>query len=284
MSDSGDERQKQGKRRGNGDEKELASQQIQILSKRFYIDVKENHYGRFIKLAEVGLGGRRSRIMMSMSAAAELKKRLVEFSIIHAETESNSPKKREKIEEKNEQDGGTIKSEIIVKDRKRYYLDLKENQRGRFLRISMVTRGPRAFLAIPAQGITEFKDHLGDMIDRYGNADVDSDNNQNSNSANLVNDFPESKSFRAENKTFYFDCGSNQRGNFLKVSEVRQNRYRTSITIPGKSLEQFRDHLNDFLNKILCSTSNNPDNSGQNESNVLVESNINNPRTDSRLN
>lgn len=30
---------------------------------------------------------------------------------------------------------GLIKSETIVKDRKRYYLDLKENQRGRFLRV-----------------------------------------------------------------------------------------------------------------------------------------------------
>lgn len=212
---------------------------------------------------------------MSMSAAAELKKQLVEFSAINAETESISSTKREKSEEKNDQDGGTIKSEIIVKDRKRYYLDLKENQRGRFLRISMVTRGPRAFLAIPAQGISEFKDHLGDMIDRYGNADVDCDINQNSNPSNLLHDLPESKSFRAENKTFYFDCGSNQRGIFLKVSEVRQNRYRTSITIPGKCLEQFRDHVNDFLNTISCNiSSSQPDISVQNESNVLLERNM----------
>ena len=31
---------------------------------------------------------------------------------------------------------GLIKSETFTKDRKRYYLDLKENQRGRFLRVS----------------------------------------------------------------------------------------------------------------------------------------------------
>jgi len=31
---------------------------------------------------------------------------------------------------------GKLKSETILKDDRRYYLDLKENQRGRFLRVS----------------------------------------------------------------------------------------------------------------------------------------------------
>lgn len=37
----------------DGDEKELATRTIQIQSKRFYLDVKENRSGRFIKIAEV---------------------------------------------------------------------------------------------------------------------------------------------------------------------------------------------------------------------------------------
>ena len=31
---------------------------------------------------------------------------------------------------------GKLKSEMMVKDNRRYYLDLKENERGRFLRVS----------------------------------------------------------------------------------------------------------------------------------------------------
>lgn len=86
----------------------------------------------------------------------------------------------------------------------------------------------------------EFKDHLSDMLERYG-TDIEEQPQPN---------LPESKSFRAENKTFYFDCGSNVRGVFLKVSEVRQNRYRTSITIPEKYLKQFRDQVNEFVDSI----------------------------------
>lgn len=33
---------------------------------------------------------------------------------------------------------GKLKTETMVKDNRRYYLDLKENQRGRFLRVSFL--------------------------------------------------------------------------------------------------------------------------------------------------
>lgn len=274
-------------RGGNSDEKELASQLIQIQSKRFYIDVKENQRGRFIKLAEVGVGGRKSRILMTMNAASEFKQRLIEFSELHSslgpshgipsET-ANVNVNEGAVKRGGDSSGndGLIKSETIVKDRKRYYLDLKENQRGRFLRVSMVvSRGPRAYLAIPAQGLIEFKDHLSELLDKYG-LDLEGESGaepgaqsaaprdtsagstgraaaQASNNDNL----PESKSLRADNKTFYFDCGSNQRGVFLKISEVRQNRYRTSITVPEKFLKEFQEQINEFAQMNLSSSQEN---------------------------
>jgi len=141
MSENGDEKQ-QGRRRGNfsnKSEKELASQQIQIQSKRFYIDVKENQRGRFIKLAEVGADGRKSRILMTRSAAEELKKHLADFSDLHSQmgptqggADEPAPDAAEKAGKDND---NLIKSETFVKDRKRYYMDLKENHRGRFLRV-----------------------------------------------------------------------------------------------------------------------------------------------------
>lgn len=37
-------------------EQELATKMLQIQSKRFYLDVKQNRRGRFIKVAEVSIG------------------------------------------------------------------------------------------------------------------------------------------------------------------------------------------------------------------------------------
>ena len=80
-------------------------------------------------------------------------------------------------------------------------------------------RGARTQVAIPAQGLVEFKDQLADMLERYNTLPEGENSEQPEN-------LPESKSLRADNKTFYFDCGSNPRGVFLKISEVR-NFYST---------------------------------------------------------
>lgn len=40
---------------GQQGEQELATKMLQIQSKRFYLDVKQNRRGRFIKVAEVFL-------------------------------------------------------------------------------------------------------------------------------------------------------------------------------------------------------------------------------------
>lgn len=253
MSENGDEKQ-QGRRRGNSSEKELASQQIQIQSKRFYIDVKENQRGRFIKLAEVGVGRRKSRILMTMSAAEEFKNHLVDFSDLHSQmgpthgsadaADENAPLINGEKSESGKENDGVIKSETFIKDRKRYYMDLKENQKGRFLKVSMVVPGPRGArtqVAIPAQGLIEFKDQLIDMLERYNTLPEEESADQS--------ELPDSKSLRADNKTFYFDCGSNQRGVFLKISEVRQNRFRTSIKIPEQYLAQFAEQIKEFADR-----------------------------------
>ncbi|VDP22140.1 unnamed protein product [Soboliphyme baturini] len=77
---------------------------LQIQSKRFYLDVKQNRRGRFIKIAEV-------------SCLSQLVYRTL-LTYIH------------------KTDNGVLKSEIMVQENRRYYLDLKENNRGKFLRVS----------------------------------------------------------------------------------------------------------------------------------------------------
>ena len=68
---------------------------------------------------------------MSMGAANDFKTHLIEFSDYHS---SLGPTHGETTA-KGEEDG-LLKSQTLSRDRKRYYLDLKENQRGRFLRVS----------------------------------------------------------------------------------------------------------------------------------------------------
>lgn len=61
-------------------------------------------------------------------------------------------------------------NETIVDDKRRYYLDLRENNRGRFLRITQtsVQIGNRVSVALPAQGMTQLRDILIELLNEYG--------------------------------------------------------------------------------------------------------------------
>lgn len=118
-------------------------------------------------MLQVTLDGRRNQIFLTLSTAAEFRDNLNLFSeyysqlgeyckylIIHclviSQTSSFSlrecaiyilienfnftgPPNPDHVPE-----DGKLKSEVIIKDNRRYYLDLKENTRGRFLRVRII--------------------------------------------------------------------------------------------------------------------------------------------------
>nr|CAD7404853.1 unnamed protein product [Timema cristinae] len=256
-------------------EQELATKMLQIQSKRFYLDVKQNRRGRFIKVAEIGADGRRSQIFLALSTAAEFRDHLSTFSDFYASLGPPNPE--------NVPEDGKLKSEMMIKDNRRYYLDLKENSRGRFLRVSQtITRGgPRSQIAIPAQGMIEFRDALTDLLEEFGTDD-----------GGFKGELPEGRHMRVENKNFYFDIGQNNRGIYMRISElidhgvlvyivllwarlgtnhqprfshytvlwycrdkstgarVVKTNFRTAITVPEKSWARFRDIFADYCEKM----------------------------------
>jgi hypothetical protein len=58
----------------------------------------------------------------------------------------------------------TLKSEKIQIERKTFVLTLKENPRGRFLRITEDVGGRRDTIIIPSTGLEDFKKLLDEMV------------------------------------------------------------------------------------------------------------------------
>jgi hypothetical protein len=58
----------------------------------------------------------------------------------------------------------TLKSDKVQIERKTFVFSLKENPRGRFLRITEDVAGRRDTIIIPAPGLDEFKRLLDDMV------------------------------------------------------------------------------------------------------------------------
>ena len=81
---------------------------LQIQSKRFYLDVKQNKRGKFIKVAEISADGRRSQIFLALSTAAEFRDQLSAFSDFYS---SLGPPQQDAAPE-----DGKLKSEMMIKD------------------------------------------------------------------------------------------------------------------------------------------------------------------------
>jgi hypothetical protein len=64
----------------------------------------------------------------------------------------------------------TLKSDKVQIERKTFVFTLKENPRGRFLRITEDVGGRRDTIIIPAPGLEDFKRLLDDMVRASGEA------------------------------------------------------------------------------------------------------------------
>jgi len=211
-----------------GTQGDLASRTLVLESKRFYLDVKENQRGRFIKIAEISADGRKNQILMTFSTAAVFSHNLLDFIDFYNELGDLNPASLNQ---------GELKSEVMYKDDKKYHMDLKENARGRFLKVSETfTRGYSRFqVFIPADGMAEFQQNLGELIEEYDNGDAEE-----------ALSAPQNKHLRVENKNFYFDIKRNQQGRYMSISEVKGN-FRNAILIPESGWESFRNILDEYV-------------------------------------
>jgi len=231
--------------RGHGD---LATRSLLLENKKFYLDVKENQRGRFIKIAEMSTEGRKNQIMMTVSAAGIFRKKLVHFIDFYHGLEKLDPDNLTQ---------GELKSEVMLRlseDNKKYYMDLNENARGRFLKVSEITqdrdRGYSRFLVfIPADGMAEFEHNLGELIDEFGNGEskgFGESKGYGGGDAEEAFSAPESKHLKIENKNFFFDVKQNNQGRYMSISEVRGN-FRDSLLVPESGWESFREALDDYV-------------------------------------
>jgi len=72
----------------------------------------------------------------------------------------------------------TLHTEKIQIERKTFILTLKENPRGRFLRITEDVGGRRDTIIIPATGLEEFKKVLEDMVNTSAETPIKVENTE----------------------------------------------------------------------------------------------------------
>eukprot|EP00250_Pteridium_aquilinum_P012345 c20670_g1_i1 orf=583-1428(+) len=252
----------------HGSDVELISKTLQVEHKIFYFDLKKNNNGRYLKISEK-VSGSRSTIIVPASVIRTFVDLFQYYVAGEAPLEG---------------------SEVQV-NTKVFYFDVGENQRGRFLKVSEVTRN-RSTIIVPAgnadgEGWAAFRDILAEVNE--GLQSLAPEENrldfqvQETTSEHIAQPLgavlPGSKSpagafrnnaeegsvalpplshdssgtlskiLRVEQKKFYFDLGSNARGQYLKISEVT-GADRSAIILPASALEQFYETLGHFVETV----------------------------------
>lgn len=193
--------------------------------KKIIIEVKSNEQGKFVKILENN-DRNRPRIIFSIETGVRFRQILDEFAAEYA--------KLGPIAEVTESE--ILKTDNFRQGHRRYFVDLRQNQRGRFLKLSLIAGGNKVFVAIPGEGLIRFSETIGSIMDKHGPTNI-------SPPASPVQDsLPNPREVRAGGKTFFFDVERNDRGSFVRLSEVlRASMRRSHINIPSSCWSQMSE-------------------------------------------
>lgn len=250
---------------GGGADVELLCKTLQVEHKLFYFDLKENPRGRYLKISEK-TSATRSTIIVPFSGISWFLD-LFNYYV-------------------NSEDQELFSKELQL-DTKVFYFDIGENRRGRFLKVSeaSVSRN-RSTIIVPAgssrdEGWAAFRNILAEineasrlfllpnqqnsesserlLSDDVGAGFISGHNTQPATSSELnvdrsvdlpaqdeIGNLGVSKVIRADQKRFFFDLGNNNRGHFLRISEVAGSD-RSSIILPLSGLKQFHEIVGHFV-------------------------------------
>lgn len=252
---------------GGGNDVELLCKTLQVEHKLFYFDLKENPRGRYLKISEK-TSATRSTIIVPFDGISWF------LDLFNYYVSSD------------EQD---VSSKELQLDTKVFYFDIGENRRGRFLKVSeaSVSRN-RSTIIVPAgssrdEGWAAFRNILGEiheasrifilpnqqgnepserlvgLSDDVGAGFISGHSSQAAPASELnveksvdlppadeIANMGVSKVIRADQKRFFFDLGSNNRGHFLRISEVAGSD-RSSIILPLSGLKQFYEMVGHFV-------------------------------------
>ncbi|KGN66342.1 transcription factor Pur-alpha 1 [Cucumis sativus] len=252
---------------GGGNDVELMCKTLQVEHKLFYFDLKENPRGRYLKISEK-TSATRSTIIVPFSGIPWF------LDLFNYYINSDDPE---------------VFSKELQLDTKVFYFDIGENRRGRFLKVSEasvsrnrstiivpagsnrdegwsafrnilaeINEASRLFI-LPNQENSEHSERLAGLSDDVGAGFISGHSSQSGPTSDLnvdrqvdlsaqdeMGNLGVSKVIRADQKRFFFDLGSNNRGHFLRISEVA-GADRSSIILPLSGLKQFYEIVGHFV-------------------------------------
>lgn len=214
---------------------ELFSEVLKVQNKIFYLDLKENGRGKYIKIAEKGKYRPKSSVVVPLSGLHSF----IQLFDYYMSTEGPGPQSRD-----------------VVVESKVFNFSCGENDRGRFLRIFESGGGypvGGSSLMIPAgwananiRAIRDSFDKIAAWLNQAGMPPIDM------SSGLALSSQPDSVALDVSkeggpvlsvgSKHYFFDLRTNDRGRYLKIKEVSGNM-KTLLVVPAHAVPKFQEAI-----------------------------------------
>ncbi|CAM8961351.1 unnamed protein product [Rhodiola kirilowii] len=250
---------------GGGNDVELLSKTLQVEHKLFYFDFKENPRGRYLKISEK-TSSSRSTIIVPVNGISWFldlfnyyvnsdeqevfsKELQLDTKVFYFDVGEN---RRGRFLKVSEASVSRNRSTIIVPAG-----NASDEGWSAFRNIlAEIDEASRLYPVSNQQG-TEPSERLAGLSDDVGAGFISGNTSQNvpelivDRSIDVppqddTSSLGTSKVIRVDQKRFFFDLGSNNRGHFLKISEVA-GADRSSIILPLSGLKQFHEMVGHFV-------------------------------------
>lgn len=238
---------------------ELMSLKVTLGPKRLIVAMCENDRGRFIKLAEG-----RARIIVPADGIPQMRQALNSLeanvdlpSPLHDTDHSSGPASVTTSGEDTKSD--LIASQRFLSEGRKFYLDILENARGRYLKISQSSIR-RITIIAPLGFITLLKRAITMLVDKVPPDTSLSDPTSVQRTARTIErTIPLSdgetvsinvvqREIRVMGKRVIFESGANRRGSYIKISES-SGAQRMSVMLPHSTVPEIIQLLQEVVDE-----------------------------------
>ncbi|EEE54275.1 hypothetical protein OsJ_01179 [Oryza sativa Japonica Group] len=251
---------------GVGGDVELVSKTLQFEHKLFYFDLKENPRGRYLKISEKTSSTRSTIIVPSPASPGVLLRYWGEqerplpqdcINVLYNVFEKNVYKTAYK-EQVSEASVNRNRSTIIVpagssgEEGWEAFRNVLLEINNEASRLYVLPNHPNQQHLEPPERLPGLSDDVGaGFIAGHGSQsasgpEVDVERLVDLPPQEEISGMGMSKVIRADQKRFFFDLGSNNRGHYLRISEVA-GADRSSIILPLSGLKQFHEMVGHFV-------------------------------------
>mmetsp|Transcript_13621 Transcript_13621/g.29181 ORF Transcript_13621/g.29181 Transcript_13621/m.29181 type:complete len:278 (-) Transcript_13621:2477-3310(-) len=226
-----------------GGDTELLSEVLRIQTKVFFLDLKENQRGRYLKIAEKGRYRPKSSVVVPLSGLPQF---IVMFDYYMAEAAA----------------GRVGQPRDVIVESKVFNFSTGDNERGRFLRIFESGGGYPAggsSLMIPAgwgnNYLLSFRECLEKVaaflakdghdfdLHRIAAASALPGPSHGQDAVQLDSSKEGGPVLSVGTKHFFFDLRQNERGSYLKIKEVSGN-LKNLLVVPLPAVAKFQEAIN----------------------------------------